>query len=173
MIQKNSGGKYYSVLHAQVNSNDELEQIIEAAKGKTIYLTGTPVHSYYASKKSNIEINIICIISTLALAALCRFYFRSFKVVIPVAFSILFGFLFGYSAAALIFKKLHVLTFVFSTSLIGISLDYSLHYFLTGNDKEFKKSLTASMLTTACAFWGLLFSNIEVLRQIGIFTSLA
>lgn len=168
---KEFGGKYYSVLHAQVNSNDELEQIIEAAKGKTIYLTGTPVHSYYASKKSNIEINIICIISTLALAALCRFYFRSFKVVIPVAFSILFGFLFGYSAAALIFKKLHVLTFVFSTSLIGISLDYSLHYFLTGNDKEFKKSLTASMLTTACAFWGLLFSNIEVLRQIGIFTS--
>lgn len=30
---KEFGGKYYSVLHAQVNSNDELEQIIEAAKG--------------------------------------------------------------------------------------------------------------------------------------------
>lgn len=164
-------GKYYSVLHTEVQNNKELEDILQLAAGKSIYVTGTPVHSYNQSRKSTLEINVICLISTFALILLCRFYFRSLKILIPIFLSILFGFLFGFSVSSIIFKKLHVLTFVFSTSLIGISLDYSLHYFLTGKDRGFNKSLTASMLTTAAAFWGLLFSNIEVLRQIGIFTS--
>lgn len=165
------GGKYYAVSHFKVQNNNELKTLIDAAKGKSIYLTGTPVHSYFASTKSNNEINYICIISTLALVLLCKFYFRSIKILIPIGLSILFGFLLGYSVSSLVFEKLHVLTFVFSTSLIGISLDYSLHYFLKKDDKVFKNSLTSSMLTTVIAFLFLYFSNIEVLRQVGIFTA--
>ncbi len=168
---KEFGGKYYSVSHFKIQNNNELKTLINAAEGKNIYLTGTPVHSYFASTKSNNEINFICIISTLALVLLCKFYFRSIKILIPIGLSILFGFLFGYSVSSLFFDKLHILTFVFSTSLIGISLDYSLHYFLKKDDKVFRNSLTSSMLTTVIAFLFLYFSNIEVLRQVGIFTS--
>lgn len=164
-------GKYYSVSHFDIQNNQDLHSIIDYANGKNIYLTGTPIHSYFAAKKSNLEINIICFISTLLLLILCKFYFHSIKIIFPIALSILFGFLLGYSASALIFKNLHILTFVFSTSLIGISLDYSLHYFLTSQEKGFKKSLTTSMLTTVLAFSPLLFSNITILKQIAVFTS--
>ena len=164
-------GKYYAVSHFKIQNDDELKTLIKEAEGKSIYLTGTPVHSYFASTKSNNEINFICIISTLALILLAKFYFRSIKILIPIGLSILFGFLLGYSVSSLIFHKLHVLTFVFSTSLIGISLDYSLHYFLKKDDKVFKNSLTSSMLTTVIAFLFLYFSNIEVLREVGIFTA--
>ena len=164
-------GKYYGVEHLKVQNNKDMKTIVESAQGKSIYLTGTPVHSYFASNKSGFEINIICLISTLVLVFLCKYYFRSVKILIPIALSILFGFLFGYSVSSLVFDKLHVLTFVFSTSLIGISLDYSLHYFFKKDDKVFRNSLTSSMITTVIAFLFLYFSGIEVLRQVGIFTA--
>lgn len=170
-------GKFYSVLHYKIENNNEIQEYIKVQNNASelddsnIYLTGAPIHSFKTSQKSAFEINIICIISTLALALLCKFYFKSLKILVPIAGSILFGFLFGYSASALIFKKLHILTFVFSTSLIGISLDYSLHYFLTGQEKWFKKDLTASMVTTVIAFFVLLLSNMVILKQIAIFTA--
>ena len=167
-------GKYYYAQHYKINNNSEVKKFISAQKqtkdGK-IYLTGVPIHTYITSQKSAFEINIICIISTLALFLFTKYYFKSSKIIIPIALSILFGFMIGFSACALIFKKLHILTFVFSTSLIGISLDYSLHYFLTCEEKGFKKNLTASMFTTIIAFSTLLFSNMELLKQIAIFTS--
>ena len=167
-------GKYYSVIHKEIETNKDVQKMLDIQKSvqdAKIYLAGTPIHSYITSTKSNIEINIICVISTLALILLCKFYFKSAKILIHIALSILFGFMTGYAVSALIFPKLHVITFVFSTSLIGISLDYSLHYYLTAKEKGFVKSLTASMLTTVFAFLILLFSDIEVLRQIAVFTS--
>ncbi len=167
-------GKFYSSAQIEINNNKELENILNKQKqldnGK-IYLTGTPIHSYLASKNSSFEINIICIISTLALILLCKFYFKSYKIILPILTSIIFGFLMGLSVSSIIFHKIHILTFVFSTSLIGISLDYSLHYYLNDNNKLFIKSLTNSMLTTVFAFLILNFSGIELLKQIGIFTA--
>ena len=161
--------KYYSVLHTEVKTNEEIENLMNLTKDKSIYLTGSPIHAYVMSQKSKLEVNLICIISFFVFLAVCRFYFKSWKIFIPISLSILFGFLFGFSFSSLIFKNLHILTFVFSTSLIGISLDYSLHYFCKEN--EFKKSLTISMITTILAFLTLTISDIELLKQIGIFTS--
>ena len=171
---KKVDGQFYLLMRYKIKSLDDVSKFLEAQKSAVdgkIYLAGVPVHSYITSQKSAFEINIICIVSTLALIFLCRYYFKSIKIIIPIGLSILYGFLLGYSVSAMFFDKLHILTFVFSTSLIGISLDYSLHYFLTGREEGFKKNLTASMLTTVLAFMTLIFSNMEILKQIAIFTS--
>lgn len=168
------GGKFYAVDSFEIQNN-EIAKIIELQKelnqNGRIYLTGTPIHSHITAAKSTVEINLICLFSTLALIILCKLYFKTFKILLPIILSIIFGFLSGYCAASAIFENLHVLTFVFSTSLIGISLDYSLHYFLTRDEKGFFKSLTNSMLTTVTAFSILYFSNIEIIKQISVFTS--
>ena len=171
---KEKDGKFYSKENFKIKDKKQIENFLklqkENEKGK-IYLAGAPIHSYLTSEKSSLEINLICIISTIALILLFKFYFKNIKILIPVILSILFGFLFGFSISTLIFKKLHILTFVFSTTLIGISLDYSLHSFLVGDEKKFIKNLTVSMLTTVFAFLILLFSNMEILKQIAVFTS--
>lgn len=171
---KEKNGKFYSKENFKIKDKKQIENFLklqkENEKGK-IYLAGAPIHSYLTSEKSSFEINLICIISTIALILLFKFYFKNIKILIPVILSILFGFLFGFSISTLIFKKLHILTFVFSTTLIGISLDYSLHSFLVGDEKNFIKNLTVSMLTTVFAFLILLFSNMEILKQIAVFTS--
>lgn len=137
-----------------------------------IYLTGSSVHTYSASSRSMIEINIICLLSSVFIILLCKLYFRTFKILIPIALSLFLGMLFGYLTTSAFFESIHILTFVFSTTLIGICVDYSLHYFAHHNDlRAIFKSLTISMLTTVCAFLTLLFSQIELLMQIAVFTS--
>ena len=188
----NHNDKYYRILNYEFDKNialspsllnKQVKKIIQLQKslsenGVEVYLTGTPVHSYYASSRSMVEINIIGIISALFVLFLCLNYFKKPTVLLPIATSIILGALAGYFVTALMFPAIHVLTFVFSTTLIGISVDYSLHYFVcktedkSGDDviKEIFKSLSVSLLTTISAFLVLYFSHTELLRQIAVFT---
>ncbi len=165
---KEFDGKYYAKLPLPASDVKSLIDYQKKSPAK-IYLTGTPVHTYVTSQKSAFEINLICIISLFALIFLCKKYFNSTKILIPIILSIIFGFIIGFLGTTAIFGKLHILTIVFATSLIGISLDYSLHYLI---GKKVLKNLTVSMLTTVIAFLLLTLSGIELLKQVGVFTSL-
>ena len=103
---------------------------------------------------------------------ICKKYFNSLKIFIPILLSISFGLIVGYLTTIVILGQMHVLTIVFATSLIGISLDYSFHYIISElKNINIIKSLTVSMLTTVVAFLLLLFSGVELLKQIGIYTA--
>ena len=184
--------KYYSLIMLDVDKelalsptvlNKEVKKLVDLQKefsknGTKIYLTGAPIHSYFASSHSIFEINLICILSTLFVIGLVFWYFGSLFPLIPIGLSIGLGIYAGYCMTALVFKNIHILTFVFSTTLIGVCVDYSLHYFValkegkTGTEviKDIFKSLTVSLITTVSAFLILLFADFILLRQISIFT---
>ena len=180
-------GKYYRI--AQLNIKKELalsptllneqmdkltslqQSLIKDNDNVNIYISGTPVHTYYASSKSMKEINIICLLSSLFIILLCKFYFNSFKILIPIAASLALAMYSGYLVTSVFFDSIHILTFVFASTLIGICVDYCLHYFAHNKDlKLIMPSLTQSLLTTVCAFLILLLSNIELLKQISTYT---
>ncbi len=178
-------GKYYSFVMLNVDSdialsptilNDEVEKLVGLQKslsydGVKIYLTGTPIHSYFASSHSIFEINLISILSIIFVVSLVFWYFRSLKPLLPILLSIGMGVFSGYCVTALVFRDIHILTFVFSTTLIGICVDYSLHYFVSKcNIDAIRKSLTVGLLTTVSAFVVLLFADFILLRQISVFT---
>ncbi len=184
--------KYYSLIMLDVDKelalsptvlNKEVKKLVDIQKefsknGTKVYLTGAPIHSYFASSHSIFEINLICILSTLFVIGLVFWYFGSLFPLIPIGLSIGLGIYAGYCMTALVFKNIHILTFVFSTTLIGVCVDYSLHYFValkegkTGTEviKDIFKSLTVSLITTVSAFLILLFADFILLRQISIFT---
>lgn len=178
-------GKYYEILNLKVDdelalsptlTNKAVKKLVDLKKSYQnnelkVYLTGAPVHAYYASAKSMNEINLICIISTIFVSGLIFWYFRSLKILLPVLMSLLIGMGIGFCITSLIFPTIHILTFVFSTTLIGICVDYSLHYLMESDLKKIIKSLTVSMISTVCALLILAFSGIELLRQIAVFTS--
>ena len=141
-------GSYYSVLELNLKDSialspnllqsempkfiDLKNKIEDKYENVQIYLSGTPVHTYYASSKSMKEINFICIFSSLFIILICKFYFRSYRLLFPIALSLTLGMTFGYLLTCVFFKSIHILTFVFSSTLIGICVDYSLHYFHNG-----------------------------------------
>ncbi len=184
--------KYYSLIMLDVDKelalsptvlNKEVKKLVDLQKefsknGTKVYLTGAPIHSFFASSHSIFEINLICILSTLFVIGLVFWYFGSLFPLIPIGLSIGLGIYAGYCMTALVFRNIHILTFVFSTTLIGVCVDYSLHYFValkegkTGTEviKDIFKSLTVSLITTVSAFLILLFADFILLRQISIFT---
>ncbi len=180
-----SDDKYYDFLSIKIKSkeglspdlsNKKIAEIVQLQKSLTnssskIYLAGSPVHSYTTSTNSVVSINIICFLSTLLIAIMTYYYFRSIKVLIPIALSIIFGMLAGYVATKLWFDNFQIITMVFSTTLIGIGIDYSYHYCFSDNfDKTFIKNLSLSLLTTIVPFALLYLTGIELLKQIAVFT---
>lgn len=179
-------GKYYETAEFFIKKdialspsllNKEMKKLVDMQKSMSdektrIYLSGAPVHTYFAGSKSMKEINLICLLSSFFVIFICKIYFKSFKILFPVAISLGLGMFAGFLAASMAFDSIHILTFVFASTLIGICVDYSLHYFShNGNLQLIQKSLTQSLLTTVCAFLVLLFSDIELLRQISVFTA--
>ena len=170
------GGNGYAVLNLNNLQKSDINQLFELQKKysvdeKKVYLTGSPVHSFYTSERSANEINVIALFSAIFVLTLTYYYFRNFKVLIPIIASILAGIGIGYCLTALIFKNVHVLTFVFSTTLIGICVDYSLHWFVEKDKEKLFQSLTDSLVTTVAAFALLIFANIPLLGQIAVFTA--
>ena len=160
--------KFYSILKIRPHDTGK---IISLSKNYDAYLSGTPVHSYKTAQKSNFQINLFCFIATIFVIWLCHYVFNSYKIFFPIMLSILFGFASGYIVTTLTFHTLHVLTMVFATTLIGIGIDYSIHYYShKTHDKLFYKNLSSAMLTTVIAFLLLLIPNIPLLNQISIYT---
>lgn len=176
--------KFYKITPITINkelalsptlANKELKKLVDLQKkytngGTKVFLTGAPIHSYHASSKSIFEINLICIFSTIFLLGIFQFGFRNLKLLLPTLASLSLGILMGYCVSGFIFGSLHILTFVFSTTLIGICIDYSLHYFVERGYKTILKSMITSLITTCTAFIILLFSGVEILKQIAVFT---
>jgi len=157
-------------------SNKKISELVKIQKDLTqqnskIYLAGSPIHSYHTSTHSVIAINLICIMSTLLIMVLTYYYFKNIKILIPIALSIIFGMLCGYIASKLWFENFQILTMVFSTTLIGIGIDYSYHYcFKEKFDKTFVKNLSLSLITTLIPFALLYTTQIELLKQISVFS---
>lgn len=170
-------GKNYIISDLNLKGKtDNVRELISlqqkyAKDGTKIYLTGTPVHTYLTSSKANMTINLICAVITLLIVGLTWYYFKSLKILPLVALSIAFGFLGGFSVAKATFLNFHIITVLFGVTLIGIGVDYSIHYlFSSEHDKTFYKNLTLSMVSTLCAFSLLFFLKIEVMSQIALFT---
>ena len=178
-------GKYYDSLSLKIKneealspdlSNKKISELLKlqqnlSGKSSIIYLAGTPIHSYYTSKRSLTDINIICILSTLMIIFLTYRYFKNLKLLLPIALSIIFGLLSGYVATRLWFENFQIITMVFSTTIIGIGIDYSYHYFFTEKiNKSFIKNLSFSFLTTIVPFILLFLTGIELLKQVAVFS---
>jgi predicted exporter len=153
----------------------------EAIPAMNLYFSGVPFHSYESSSGAQREISLISIITLIIIFALFMYFFRT---PIPVILSILdAGISIGIAAATtfLIFREVHIITFVFGTTLIGTCLDYSIHFFIhwKANLKMkdgyairsyIAKSIIMCFISTEICFVVFFFAPFAILRQFAIFS---
>ena len=156
-------------------------KIMEDVPGITFYFSGIPFHSYESSSGAQREVSIIASITLLLIFALFLYIFRSGK---PVFFSILaIGISLGTAVAAalLFFREIHIITFVFGTTLIGTCVDYSIHFFIhwKGNTEvkdgarirsHVIKNITMSFISTQICFIVFFLSPFTILKQFALFS---
>jgi len=184
-------GKWYVMIRGVLSregaklasKNNAITEIYSATAefpDATFVYSGTPFHSHESSNSASREISIIASLSMLAVIILLIFIFRSLQ---PLAYSvgsILISLGVAVLATLAVFHKMHVITLVFGTSLIGSCIDYSLHFFTHWSANTELKSgieirnhifsgLLMAIISTGICFAILLFAPFAILKQMSFF----
>lgn len=196
-ISTESGGKTYLVVSMEMKGNpfvpevqNQLLTVIEksialAKKSLTdgeILYSGIFRFAADSARRLEREGTLIGVGSFLAVLFLLTISFRSLRHVCLSSVSIGVGLLTAVTSSALIFPYLHLIALAFGASLIGICIDYSVHYFahhrLAGNTWDPIKglysilpSITVGAITSIVAFGGLALADFPGLKQIAVFSS--
>ena len=168
---KNAVGKIYS----------QTAEIKEEIKDLNFYYSGIPFHIYESSSGAQREISVI---STITLLLILIIFLYIFKTAAPVFYSILAIIVsigMAASAALLVFREIHIITFVFGTTLIGTCVDYSVHFFVhwkknalmqSGAQIRYHiiKNISMSFISTQICFIVFFLSPFPILKQFAVFS---
>jgi len=168
---QNAVGKIYAIA----------PDIKKSVPGLEFYFSGIPFHSYESSSGAQREISLISTVTFIIILIIFLYAFRSF---LPVFISILAAVVslgIATAAALLVFREIHIITFVFGTTLIGTCVDYSAHFFVQwkGNPalkngaeirRSISKSVIMSFVSTEICFCVFLFAPFPILKQFAVFS---
>jgi len=160
-----------------------INRIKEYAKENDLCIafSGIPFHINESSGNAQREVAIITAFSMFSVVLLLLFAFRSGIPLIAAIGVTLISVLFAASAVQIIFDQIHIFTFVFGTSIIGLSLDYSIHFFshwkvAAANENGFSirskiiLCLFFGFLTTQLGYVALMLTRFTLLVQIAAFS---
>ena len=173
-VEFSSADGRFQFMRQFLNYVDELSR----SSGVSIYYSGVPVHSFYSQKSAQLQISIISTISIIATFFLFWFTYKSIAVFIVCMGTLALSTGLAYCITSILFPSIHIFSFVFGTSVIGVTMDYSIHYithwyFENGARDVIKKifaSLFLGLLTTVISYVALSFSSIALLRQLSVFS---
>lgn len=134
------GGQHWAVIHAQAQGDafdDQLPVLVddqvraarsrvEASQGELLAAGGL-LYAAHGQRQAREEATLIGSISLVATLALLHLLFRTPRVLL-VALPVAVGALSGAAACVALFGQIHVLTLVLGASLVGVSIDFPLHY---------------------------------------------
>ena len=105
---------------------DSLRQVHE---GLRIEKSGVPFHSYESSRNAQSEVAWISGVSIVLILLLLLWAFRTPVPIVCTLVAIGVAICAALSGTWALFGSIHVFTFVFGTSVIGVSIDYAIHFF--------------------------------------------
>ena len=164
---------------------EAIEQAIAGTRAKqtSIEVLWTGINRFAAASRARIEAEI-GLLNTVSLFAVlgvsCLFVRRVYKLLhlVPVILLSIAG---AWTISTMVFNRLHILVFVIGSLLSGVAIDYGFYIYMQAPrtpDESYAeklrrllKPLLASCLTTVIGFSLLLFSELPLIRQIGLFVS--
>jgi predicted exporter len=140
---------------------------------------GALFHAIAATESAKQEISRIGLISMLGIILLVWLAFRSMMPLFAALLTLTSGVVFAFVATLSFFGELHLLTLVFGTSLIGVAIDYSFHFYCEKqahpNDNasdtltRIFPALTLALVTSVSAFVAIGFTPFPGMQQVAVF----
>lgn len=190
------GALHYAVVSAELDSAAfDLEQqaqllaltnqlrVKQAKAGNQLFASGLPLYAASGAERAQREIRLVGVGSCLGIILLLALSFGSLRPMLLALIAVATGVFGAWSISGLIFDQLHVLTLVFGASLVGVAVDYCLHYFcacLAESDtdsnhaklKSVVRAMTLALITSATAYLCLATAPFPGLRQIAVFSTI-
>lgn len=145
----------------------------------TVLKAGALFHAIAATQTAKSEISILGLASLLGVIALVWLAFRSVMPLLLAIVTISSGLLLAVTFTLSVFGELHLLTLVFGTSLIGIAIDYSFHFYcerLSDTERSAQATVayifptvTLAFITSALAYVGIGLAPFPGMQQVAIF----
>lgn len=159
----------------------ESKQIAEQSQAEFL-ATGTALFSAHAKQQAEWESTWLSIIATLLTLSLLLAVFRSFNV-LCLFIPIIAGMLTGITITVVIFGHIHILTLVIGTSLIGVLIDFPLHWACSSLFyphwqgakvmKALRSTFLISLIVTLLGYSLLGLTVLPVLKQTALFSAVA
>ncbi|MCU8032012.1 transporter permease [Shewanella sp. SM73] len=156
-----------------------LDTVKQSYPDITLLKAGALFHAIAATQTAKSEISILGLASLLGVIALVWLAFRSVMPLLLAIVTISSGLLLAATFTLSVFGELHLLTLVFGTSLIGIAIDYSFHFYcerLSDTERNAKATVayifptvTLAFITSALAYVGIGLAPFPGMQQVAIF----
>ena len=160
----------------------EAEEAVNAAHGGKLVIEESAVarHALAAETSIRSDVTRISTISTIALLAVFLLMFRRLRLVLLVMMPLGVGVLAALAATLLLFGSVHGLTLAFGATLIGVAIDYPVHFLNHhmldpdpagpgGSMRRIWPGLRLGALTTVAGFIGLAWTSFPGLREMAVF----
>jgi predicted exporter len=118
-----STGLQERVLGAIATQHGELSAAIDS-----IGMSGMLLHAAAGARQAKSEISTIGSGSLIGIVIIMMLVFRRFKPLLLMMFPVAIGCSFATAMLLLIFDEVHLVTFAFGAGLVGVSIDYALHF---------------------------------------------
>ncbi|GGN27984.1 MMPL family efflux pump permease component [Shewanella putrefaciens] len=156
-----------------------LDAVKQSYPDITLLKAGALFHAIAATQTAKSEISILGLASLLGVIALVWLAFRSVMPLLLAIVTISSGLLLAVTLTLSVFGELHILTLVFGTSLIGIAIDYSFHFYcerLSDTERSAQATVayifptvTLAFITSALAYVGIGLAPFPGMQQVAIF----
>ncbi|HDZ8915533.1 TPA: MMPL family transporter [Aeromonas hydrophila] len=155
------------------------QRLAEAYPGAELLRRGTLFYSQHASNLAQQDISTIGLGSMVGVILLIWGVFRSTRALLLSLLPIGVGLMWGLGTVLILFGEIHIFTLVISSSLIGIAIDYAIHFLcerrLHGDNEtphqtrlKLLPSLSLAVLTTLIGYGLLWFAPFPGLQQLAV-----
>lgn len=152
------------------------------AAGTTLYLSGVAPHAVKSAQRAKAEMSLLGTGSMIATVLLLWTIFGALRPTALAVLSIGLGIAAGALACALLFGRVHLMTLVFGSTLIGVAVDYAMHFLcdqyrdpLNWQPREalphVGRGLTVGLLTSVLGYLAFATAPMPVLRQMAAFSA--
>jgi len=164
----------------------KVADLLEAARGEAgkddgqLLAASGLLYAAHGQQQAAREITWVGGGATLGILALLLLAFRRWRVLLAFV-PVIVGMLFGAVACVALFGKMHVMTLVLGSSLIGVAVDYPLHYLSKSWSLKPWRSwsalrltlsgLTLSLATSCIGYLALAWTPFPALTQIAVFSA--
>ncbi|OSQ47678.1 MMPL family transporter [Thalassospira alkalitolerans] len=155
-----------------------LQSIKDMTPDLTTAKTGQIFFAQAEATRAKADVQRIAIIATIGILIMIGLVFYSPIPLLGALLVVGSGLIAGLAAVILIFPTIHVIALVFGASMIGISVDYALHFLVLRTSdgsprdrlRKIKPGLSLGLLTSVIGFSALSLSPTQLLAQIAVYS---
>lgn len=136
--------------------------------------SGIPFHNVENAAQAQTEMSLFGSLSVFALLLLVWVFFRSLKVIWSASLCLLVAMSYAVSTVAMVFGTVHLISFVFAITLVGIAIDYCFHVIVARNEsksaqQQVFKAIWFGCISTLLGYSAFAFMPLVFLQQVAVF----